>query len=213
MVEKGSVVADVGCDHGLLSIELMKQGIAQHIYACDLREGPLSRAKEAIAKHNFQQQITTLLSDGLTLVPDDVDTIIIAGMGHETILHIVEQRLELVHKAKRIIVQTNKHADAIRHWISEHHFTILEEDIVEEDHYYEIICFCCSFHDAYSEEELLFGTNDELPLFVPYLTHRLHQLDSILQHIPKQESMYEIYQQRYEQIQKKLTEKSHSSNS
>ena len=43
-VRPGALFADVGCDHGHLSVELMRRG-AQRGFACDIKEGPLQAAK------------------------------------------------------------------------------------------------------------------------------------------------------------------------
>jgi len=49
MIPKGKVVADVGCDHARVAIWLVKNGIAPHVIATDLRSGPLSHADANIA--------------------------------------------------------------------------------------------------------------------------------------------------------------------
>ena len=42
--------ADVGCDHGYVSIYLVTHGIADSCIAMDVRSGPLSGAKENVAE-------------------------------------------------------------------------------------------------------------------------------------------------------------------
>ena len=41
----GRRVADIGCDHGFVSIYLVQAGKADHVLAADVRPGPLSRAQ------------------------------------------------------------------------------------------------------------------------------------------------------------------------
>ena len=65
MVQPCGVAADIGCDHGLLPIALIQSGKCEHVYACDVRKGPLSRAQEAIRQYGLQNSITTKLCDGL----------------------------------------------------------------------------------------------------------------------------------------------------
>ena len=206
MVEKGSVAADIGCDHGLLSIALIKERICSHVYACDLRKGPLDRAKQAIECANLSEQITPILSDGLQLVPQDCDTIIIAGMGFETIQGILERDFARLSSFQRIIVQSNRHVDELRRWISDHHFTILQEDIIEEDHFYEVICFSTQWHEAYDEDTVLFGIQQKHALFVPYWKQRLAKIEGILTQLPKQDSSYAQFAQLYKRIAAKLKE-------
>ena len=66
MVTKGNRLADVGCDHGYLSIYLVEERIVPSAIAMDVRPGPLSRARENISRYGLEDYIETRLSDGLT---------------------------------------------------------------------------------------------------------------------------------------------------
>ena len=84
MIDKGMVVADIGTDHAFLPVMLVRDGISDHVYACDVAKGPLQAAKENIAHFQLTDKITTILTDGLRDVPSDVNCIVIAGMGFVT---------------------------------------------------------------------------------------------------------------------------------
>lgn len=204
MVEKGSIPADIGCDHGLLSIALVTNKQCLRVYACDLRKGPLARAASAIEAVGLQEQIPTLLRNGIDDLPRDVDTIIIAGMGFDTIKGILEQHVETLGNFRRIIIQSNKHVDEVRRWISEHHYKILEEDLVEEDHFYEIIAFQAAPGEPLQEDEILFGRLHEHPLFRAYWAHRLTKIEQILDHMPSYDHHYSVYVNLHQRIQEKL---------
>lgn len=91
MVRPGAVVADIGTDHAHLPVALVMEGICPHAYACDVAQGPLDRAKANILRHGQQERIPTILADGLAGVEQsDADTIVIAGMGGETIRDILQ---------------------------------------------------------------------------------------------------------------------------
>lgn len=211
MVEQGSVVADIGCDHGQLSIALVETGVAPHVYACDLRTGPLTRAKEAVALAGLTNQIDCCLRNGLDELPNDVTSVIIAGMGFDTIKGILEAHMEELTEDRTLIIQSNKHVDEVRSWISAHHFTIVKEDLVEEDHFYEIISFQPKSHVPYTREECLFGiTLHNHPLFVPYWTFRLHQLEEILAHMPSDHTKRSSIEHRKEQIIQQIEKHKHS---
>ena len=64
MVTKGNRVCDVGCDHGYISIYLVKNGVSPYVYAMDVNKGPLLRAKEHILDYGYTDKIETILSDG-----------------------------------------------------------------------------------------------------------------------------------------------------
>jgi len=63
LVPKGHVAADIGCDHGFVSIDLVQRSICPHVYAADVRKGPLDRAKEHIASCGLKDKITAVLSE------------------------------------------------------------------------------------------------------------------------------------------------------
>ncbi len=207
LVPKGSVVADVGCDHGQLSIALIQKHIAKHVYACDLRSGPLSRAKQAVELAGLGNAIDCRLRNGLDDLPDDVDTIVIAGMGIETIQMILESHFEELTKQRIFIIQSNTHPDALRKWISDHHFTILKEDLVQEDrHFYEIVSFSPTFHASYSADEILFGIFlPEHALFHSYWKKCLCSYQSILDGLSKDHEAFDHFQSMIECIENKLS--------
>ena len=59
-VTKGNVVADIGCDHGYVSIYLIKQDISPKVIAMDLREGPLKKAKTNTRQSNDKKVIENI---------------------------------------------------------------------------------------------------------------------------------------------------------
>ena len=65
MVRDGAAVADIGTDHAYLPVYLVECGKIHKAIAADVREGPLENAKGNISKNGFDQQIKTVLSDGL----------------------------------------------------------------------------------------------------------------------------------------------------
>lgn len=83
---------DVGTDHGYVPIELAQRGIISHGLAMDVRKGPLERAKEHIRQYGLEDVIETRLSDGICQLQDhEADTVIVAGMGGELVIHILEE--------------------------------------------------------------------------------------------------------------------------
>lgn len=205
LVPLDCVVADIGSDHAILPCALMQQKRCKHAYACDINEGPLQHAKETIAKYDLQQQVTPVLSDGLTNVPEDATVYVIAGMGFETIKMILEQNEDKIKKAKQMIVQCNRDVPALRKWISDHNCSILKETIVYEGHYYEMIVFAYGNKQELSEEECLFGpTLRQHQLFQKLWTFRLHKLENILLSLDPKNKKYEEFQKEIEMIKKAI---------
>lgn len=207
MVEAGSVVADIGCDHGFLPIALVEDGVCTKAYACDLRKGPLQRASEAIHQHGLEANITTLLRDGMNDLPNDVTTIVIAGMGFDTIITILEAQLSTLTNYHKFIIQSNSGVDTLRSWISEQNFTIVAEDIVEDGHFYQLLAFQCVASKALTPDQIEFGIQlDQHPLFSSFWSFKLTKLKKVLKQMPKENSSYEEYKQRIVRIENKLIE-------
>jgi len=90
-VPRGSRVADIGCDHGYLSIYLLTGGIASSCIASDVREGPLQSAQRNARKFGVANKLQFCLSDGVSNLPRDFDCMVCAGMGADTMIHILEE--------------------------------------------------------------------------------------------------------------------------
>ena len=75
MVPRGEICADIGCDHGFTSIELVRRGISPSVVASDLREGPLASARENIKNAGLEEKIKLMISDGFdAYTPGEVNT-------------------------------------------------------------------------------------------------------------------------------------------
>ena len=91
MVPSGKVVFDVGSDHALLPCYLVENGISTKVYAGDNKKGPLESALKNISVHGLNDKIIPVLSDGLNEAREDVEVVIIAGMGYHTAIDIIEK--------------------------------------------------------------------------------------------------------------------------
>ena len=139
LVEKGSIVADIGCDHALLSIALVESGTADKCYACDVAVGPLQRAKEAVSAAGLSDKIDVVLNDGIYGLSSDITTIVIAGMGFETIRHILQEGESMWNDTRSFVLASHTDIEELRRFLSRHSFVIDDEKIVQERHFYQII--------------------------------------------------------------------------
>lgn len=130
LIPKGVRVADIGTDHGHLPISLIKSGICERVIACDIREKPLENARQNIEKTKTEG-IELRLGDGLAPVsPDEVDCIVIAGMGGEVIAGILGAAEWTKNENITLILQPMTSADALRKYLSENLFEIESETAV-----------------------------------------------------------------------------------
>ena len=130
MVEKGSVVADIGTDHAYIPIYLVEQGICEKAIAMDVNPGPLERAKEHISASGLLEQILTRLSDGLKeLSEEEADTYVIAGMGGPLMVSILRHRMDLIIKGKTLILQPQSEIHEVREFLIQNHYEIIKEEM------------------------------------------------------------------------------------
>lgn len=131
-VSPGARIADVGCDHGYLSIYLLTRGIASHAYACDVAPGPLDSARRNAEKFGVTQQISFHLSNGVGNVPRDFDTLVCAGMGGDTMVSILEAAPWLKSDRYHLIFQCQSKTPMLRRYLSENGWHIDEESVLRD---------------------------------------------------------------------------------
>ena len=140
-IENGTGVADVGTDHAYLPIELAKNAYTGHIFASDINEEPINLAKSNASEAGVAEKIEFCLCDGLEgCSPESVDTIVIAGMGGDTIVGILDRAEWCMDEKYTLLLQPMSKQEVVRYWLVYNEFEILNEDIVEEgDTLYQII--------------------------------------------------------------------------
>ena len=139
LIPRDCRVADIGTDHGYLPVWLLQNGAAQRVIACDVRPGPLEHARRSAAQYGLDRDDRLLfrLGDGLDCVaPEEVDTIVIAGMGGETIQSILEAAPWTNDAAYQLLLQPMTKAEVLRRFLAKQGYTIAREHLVYENHTY-----------------------------------------------------------------------------
>ena len=131
-VGRGNRVADIGCDHGYLSIHLLTAGIASSCIAADINEGPLQSAQRNARKFGIGNKIEFYLSDGVRNIPRDFDDLVCAGMGADTMIHILESAPWLKNGKYTLILQCQSKTPMLRRYLSENGWRIFEEAVLRE---------------------------------------------------------------------------------
>ena len=136
MVQSGSRVADIGTDHGYLGIYLLQSGAARHVIACDLRKDPLENARRNAKLFGVDGKMELRLSDGLEKIrPDEVDTVVMAGMGGDLIQRILSQCPWRKREGLQFILQPQSAGNVLRRWMCEDGFEIQREEPVQDGHF------------------------------------------------------------------------------
>ena len=141
MVREGSRLADIGTDHGYLPIALCISGKINSALACDINPLPLRSARDNIEKYTLSDRIQTRLSDGLKEVrPDEVDDVVIAGMGGELIRDILSAAPWVQDGEKHLVLQPMTHHEDLIKWLYESGFEIgCQKAALDDGKYYTVI--------------------------------------------------------------------------
>ena len=132
-VKKGDRVADIGCDHGYLSIHLLTQGIAKSCIASDVNEAPLQSAMRNARKYGVANKMEFCLSDGLNRLPRDFDCMVCAGMGADTMMHILSDASDWLKDPKyRLILQCQSKRPELRQWLYDAGYRINRETLAKD---------------------------------------------------------------------------------
>ncbi len=133
LVEQNHIFADVGTDHAHIPSYLILNGISPSGYAGDIKQGPLTVAKNNLSQHGIQDKVQLVLCDGLYGFPlDKIDDIIIAGMGGDTIIGIIDACKDISER-HRIILQPMTNVPKVRSYLFDNGYNIIQERIVCED--------------------------------------------------------------------------------
>ena len=131
-VAPGDRVADIGCDHGYLSIYLLTKGIARSCIAADINEQPLQSAVRNAEKYGVQDKISFHLSDGVQSIPRDFSCMVCAGMGADTMVSILEAAPWLQNSCYRLILQCQSKTPLLRRYLSDQGWRISEEAVLRD---------------------------------------------------------------------------------
>lgn len=207
-VTEGSNVADIGTDHGYIPIVLVERGIAARALAMDVRSEPLKRAREHILEHGLEDEIEVRLSDGVKeLKPGEADTVVIAGMGGELVIHILEDGRHLWEEVGHWILSPQSELHKVRKYLENHGFSIIKEEMVEEDgKYYTVMDVVRGDMGPLSEAEYLYGPcliRQRHPVLQEFLKREKRLLKQILDGLSGQEGEGAVL--RKAELEKQLT--------
>lgn len=158
-VGDNSNVIDVGCDHALLDIYLVLNKKNVNCIASDVKEGPLEQAKKNIDKYKLYDNIKLRLGNGIEPIDNTIDTIVISGMGGNTIIDILCDGKSFLSHVKKIIVSPNSDIYKFRKFVNRINFRIDYEEVVEDNGKFYPIIVLKKGNQKLNRSQLLFGYN------------------------------------------------------
>ena len=188
-IPPAKLIADVGCDHGYLIIEAFLNQNITYAVAIDNKQQPLFSAIRNISSYPFYGQVRFSLSDGLDDLKEEVEAIILSGIGGINAFEIIQRDLEKVKNA-RLIIQANRNIYDLRKGLAQLKFSITKEQIIKDGRYfYEILEFSLTdYYPYYTKTELEYGPlliKERSPVFMEKLKKELSRYQKIA--LPAQE--------------------------
>ena len=188
LVEEDRSVIDIGCDHALLSIAIYEEKHPKKVIASDNKKGPLEGALTNIEKCGLKDKIKIKLGDGVDPIEEDIDTIIISGMGGLTTVGILKYKKEKFKNVDTIILSPNTDSDFVRKEICKLGFYIDDEKLVKDNNFiYPVIRFKRGKR-KYKKIEYILGPvliEKKETIFMDYLNSLKSTKEKILKLLPK----------------------------
>ena len=175
------IIADIGCDHGYLALEGFNNDLIDFALLVDNKIGPLNSAKENLSYIDINKYQLSL-SNGISELTKDIECVLILGMGGINICDILTNK-EKLKNIKRLILQPNNNTYLVRKFLMDNCYNIVEELIIYDKKYYEVIVAEPSqLKSNYTELELKYGPiniKNKTPIFKDYLLNKINRLKKV----------------------------------
>lgn len=175
ITKPNGTVVDVGCDHGYLGYLVLKNYNYDVIFT-DISEKCLEKAKTLIEKEKLNNKYRFICTNGLENINEDVDTVVIAGMGGFEILNII---LNAKINIKKYVLQPMKNVLTLKSKLLLLGYKIEFDKIIKDDKFYEYLIITKNSCNSLTREEYFFGKdnlNSNDSDFIEYLKFRQKQL-------------------------------------
>ncbi len=173
-IPDGKNLADIGADHGYISICYALNNPNSLVVASDISSKSIAKAKltaEKLGLCNYKTEV----GDGLCSVENyNIDCVLISGMGGEEIIKII-------NKSKRYplyILSPQKNTDKVRQFLSENNLSPKKDyKVLSENKFYDIL-ICENGKYNPTDFELLFGSGigDDFKLYAKNTYAQLNEI-------------------------------------
>lgn len=132
LVPDGARLVDVGTDHGFIPVDLLLSERIGFAIASDIGAAPLDHARRTAEQYDVTEGIEFRLCDGLRdIEPDEVDCVVIAGMGGDNIASILENA-QWTKENTSLILQPMSKAEVLRRWLPSNGYQVIAERLVAD---------------------------------------------------------------------------------
>lgn len=187
-VDKCERIADIGSDHGYSSIYMVQNGIAQNVIATDISVPSLAKTEKIVLEHGLTDKIACRAGDGLkVLMPNEVDAVLIAGMGSELIFELISNSNDISKALKFMVLQPMNSAEPLRRHLNKIGYEIIDEGIAfDNGKFYQILKCKYGIGKELTDEEYEIGTfvyKRKIPLCKEFVEYKIQKYEQILSYI------------------------------
>lgn len=198
-------IIDIGCDHALLDIFLVKNDLVKSIIASDINVQALNSGIKNIENEGLSDKISARLGDGLNVLTDkdNIDTVIISGMGTNTIIGILNN--DHLKDINKLIIQSNNDHTMLRKYVTKLGFFIKSEEYFQDNKKNYINIVFVRGNKKYSKIDLTYGPI--LKHNKPYLEFEINNIEKIEELVPKNKILLHFQLKKEKRVLKKLLRK------
>lgn len=206
-LEKTDIFADIGCDHGLMTKYMLDHDLCRRAYITDISEQSLQKAVTLLAPYIREGKCIPVVGDGIAAVPEPIDLVLIAGIGGEAIIHMIEDS----YMPPRFLFQPMTRAYRLREYLLENGANIELDFTFSEGiprKYYDLILGTGYGGDRYSALQIRFGRDNVNGRFPhPFLEQALEELEYVNMRLSRplhSKLSLHHYQQRREELEEAI---------
>lgn len=187
LVDEGKKIADIGTDHGYIPVFLLNNKKIDFAILADVNKGPLENARKEVRHNKLDDKVDLRLGSGIEVLNDnEVDEIIIAGMGGILIGELLEAKKSVVQNAEKLILQPMQAQAELRKYLYNNGFEVIDEVLVKEDfRIYEIIVAKYTGRKTEVKDEICYEVSSKLiekkdELLTEFLNKKISAYENII---------------------------------
>ena len=163
--------ADIGCDHGYISYKMLTQKKCNSLIFSDISYPSLQKAEKLLKEFSNCKGVCCA---GLEKIDADTDTVLIAGMGGENIITILEQGF----LPKQLILQPMKNTDKLRVFLNKNGYFLQKDFIFKaEDKFYNLILAQFG-KETLTKEQIKYGKTNLLSPSADFLEYLQKEIET-----------------------------------
>ncbi len=186
--------ADIGCDHGFIAQKMIQSGKCSNVTISDISAPSLQKAEKLLKREIELGLVTPVCADGLAKISHQTEVVLIAGMGGEEIIKILNDSCFL---PPVLVLQPMKNLDKVRIELQKMGYGIIKDFLFYDKKYYNLLV--CKFGEKcepYSDLEIKLGrTNlqERSEDFLTYLKNEIKAINDYISLIISKEVKMEVH--------------------